>query len=180
MYKKISFPFLGICMLLLWASCVDDTDFDSLEDVALTPEVELNLIYFTINADQFYNPDTSTSILTVSDTTELRFLNEQVDESLKRADFYFKFTNSIPRNFNVDFQFLSEANDTTYVTQTFVEEGTLEAPQVTEFNETVTALEIAQLTQATKVVVSVTIPSSDATLQGSLNLQSKATYYLEY
>ena len=58
------------------------------------------------------------------------------------------------------------ANET-YATTTSVMEGSPDAAVVTEFTEVVGGATILQLTQADKVVVTVTIPSSDESLQGS-------------
>jgi len=174
--KPLAVVFAG----LLLTSCVKDTDFDQADDITLTPVVELDLIYFNIEAGEFYDEITDMPILTLSDTTEIRFLDDtEIQESLRRADFYFRFTNSIPRNFEVDFQFLSEQNDTTYITGTSVIEGTIENPVVTEFEQIIEGDDIVQLTMADRVVVSVTIPDSDPSLEGTLNLKSKTTYYLE-
>jgi len=180
MKRNLLRPLVVLFLSLLVVACVKDTDFDQAEDIALTPVVELDLIYFDIDAGEFYDEINEIPVLTVSDTTEIRFLDDtEIQESLRRADFYFKFTNSIPRNFQVDFQFLSEQNDTTYTTQTSVVEGTVAAPVVTIFEEIIEADEILQLTMANRVVVSVTIPDSNPDLEGNLNLKSKTTYYLE-
>ncbi len=181
MNKTLSLPIFAVCVCLFFTACIKDTDFDQAEDIALTPVVELDLIYFNLRADQFFDTINSNPILTVRDTTEIKFLDDSsLQESLKRAEFYFKFTNSIPRSFQVDFQFLSETNDTTYVAGTSVAEGTPTTPVITEFVENVEGDGILQITKANKVVVSVTIPSSDENLEGTLNLKSKTTYFLEY
>jgi len=181
MNKTIFQSILMVCACLLFSACIKDTDFDQAEDIALTPIVELDLIYFNLRADQFYDTINANPVLTVTDTTEIKFLDDSsLQESLKRAEFYFKFTNSIPRDFQVDFQFLSEANDTTYTAGTSVSEGIPTAPVITEYIEIVEEVDILRLTQASKVVVSVTIPSSDENLEGTLNLKSKTTYFLEY
>jgi hypothetical protein len=180
MKKNLLKPLAVLFLCLLVSACVKDTDFDQADDIVLTPVVELDLIYFNIDAGEFYDEINEIPILTVSDTTEIRFLDDtEIQESLRRADFLFKFTNSIPRNFQVDFQFLSEQNDTTYATQTTVVEGTIASPEVTIFEEIIEGDDILQLTMANRVVVSVTIPDSDPDLEGNLNLQSKTTYYLE-
>jgi len=178
MKTNLILPFITLCACILAASCVKDTDFD--QEVVATPIVELNLIFFDLEAGEFFDDETNNEILTLRDTTEIRFLDDTtIQESLLRAEFLFRFTNSIPRDFVVDFQFLSEESDTTYVTQTPVAMGSVDVPVVTEFIENVEGEAITQLTMANRVVVSVTIPSSDADLLGVLNLQSKTTYYLE-
>lgn len=180
MKKNLLTPFLGIFLSFLLFSCVKDTDFDQAQEITLTPVVELDLIYFNLDAGEFYDSITNTSILTIRDTTEIRFLDDSgTQESLVKAEFQFDFTNSIPREFQVDFQFLSEGGGETYRTGTNVSAGTPEVPRATQFLKTVEALDLEQLTMANRVVVSVTIPSSDASLEGILNLKSKTTYYLE-
>lgn len=173
-------PLLLLLLIAVISACVKDTDFDQAEEITLTPVVELDLIFFTLNASDFYDEVNNVPIPTLRDTTEIRFLDDsEVQESLLRADFLFNFTNSIPREFQVDFQFISEMNDTTYVTQTNVLPGTVESPVLTQFEEIVEGEEILQLTSANRVVVSVTIPAANPDLEGLLNLQSKTTYYLE-
>ncbi|GAB5401264.1 MAG: hypothetical protein Aureis2KO_28490 [Aureisphaera sp.] len=181
MKKNLLIPALCIFGGLLFFSCVKDTDFDEAENVTATPIVELNLIHFNLEANEFFDEVSNTPRLTLTDTTEIRFLDDtEIQESLLRADFLFRFSNSIPRSFVVDFQFLSEANEITYVTATTVpagEEGSPATPP--DFIQVVEGDDIALLTQANKVVANVTIPSADADLVGNLILQSKTTYYLE-
>ena len=166
-------------MIVLF-SCVKDTDFNQAENIALTPVVELDLIFFNLAGGDFFDTITNTPRLQVVDTTEIRFLDDSfVQDDLKRAEFLFNFTNSIPRSFQVDFQFLNEMNEITYQTQTAVAEGTTQNPQGTTFTETIVEEDVMSLTQANKVVVAVTIPAADASLEGNLNLQSKTTYFLE-
>jgi len=180
MKKNLLIPFLGVLLSLLLFSCVKDTDFSQAENVTLTPVVELDLIYFNAEAGDFFDPVTNTSILTLRDTTEIRFLDDTgIQESLIRAEFLFNFTNSIPRTFEVEFQFLNDMNEEMYVAMTTVDAGTELEPVLTQFIDNVEGEEITQLTMSNRVVISVTIPSSDASLQGVLNLQSKTTYYLE-
>jgi len=180
MKKNLLLPFIAVLACFVVISCVKDTNFGQAENITLTPVVELDLIFFDIEAGEFFDSITNTSRLTVRDTTEIRFLDDTgVQESLKRAEFLFNFTNSIPRTFQVDFQFLNEANEETYVTGTTVNAGTEQLPVLTQFIENVEGDDILQLTMADRVVVSVTIPSSDASLTGLLNLRSKTTYYLE-
>ncbi|NNF30607.1 MAG: hypothetical protein HKN66_04370 [Flavobacteriaceae bacterium] len=180
MKKNLLKPLTVIFLCVVAFACVKDTDFDQAEEIALTPVVELDLIYFNIEAGEFYDEVNNIPIPTLTDTTEIRFLDDtEIQESLRRADFFFKFTNSIPRNFQVDFQFLSEQNDTTYATQTSVAEGSVQTPVITEFEEIIEGDDILQVTMANRIVVSVTIPDANPDLEGTLNLQSKTTYYLE-
>lgn len=172
-----------ICAMVsvsLLLSCVKDTDFEQAEDITLTPVVELNLIFFDLPASSFFDSNTNTPRLQVSDTTDIRFLDDsEIQESLIRAEFFFKFDNSIPSSFDTQFDFLSADNEITYTTSVAVQEGEPSQSVITEFIENIEGDQILNLTQADKVVVTVTIPEADESLEGNLNLQSKTTYYLE-
>ncbi|SRR5690554_6733608 len=180
--KKILF--YGIVVFscsLFFAACVRDTNFDQIEEITLTPIVEFDAIYFDLPANRFFDSITSTPILTVTDTTKIKFLDDEfLRNNLKRLEFYFKFTNSIPNDFQVDFQFLSEANDIAYDVRTSVLPGTLDSPVITALFENIAEQDILRITQANKLVVLVTIASADDNLEGTLNLKSKGTYFLEY
>ncbi|WP_115122883.1 hypothetical protein [Marinirhabdus gelatinilytica] len=180
MLKNPQIPLFILIGAFLCLSCVKDTNFDDADNIVLTPVVELDLIYFNLNASDFFDTISNTPRLQIIDTTEIKFLDDAfVQEDLERAEFLFNFTNSIPRSFQVGFQFLNEQNDTTYTTQTNVLAGTALDTETTIFTEAVANEEIMDLTRANKVVVAVTIPSADAALEGMLNLKSKTTYFLE-
>ena len=180
MRTNLRLPFFGVFVSLLLFACVKDTDFDQAENITLTPVVELDLIYFNVEANDFFDSINNTTVPTIRDTTEIRFLDDTgIQESLVKAEFLFNFSNSIPRTFEVDFQFLSEENIETYRTSTIVDAGSEIEPQLTQFIETVEGEDILQLTMSDKVVVSVTTSLLDPNLSGVLNLQSKTTYYLE-
>ena len=177
---KITKLFFLLTSMLLFVSCFDGTDFDQANDVVVTPEIELDLIYFNLDASSFYNNATNTEVLVVEDTTDLDFLGgSDINDIIKGADFYFEFTNTIARGFNVSFDFLNNDNVSKYLMQTTVSPGSENTPVVSYFVQSLDVLQIKELTKANKVLVTVTIPSSSQDLSGVLNLQSKTTYYLQ-
>lgn len=170
-----------IAIILSLIGCIKDTDFDQIDEVIFTPEIELDLIYFNLDASEFFDTTTSTPRFTVRDTTALEFLDsDDITGSIKKIEFLFDFTNSIPKTFEVDFEFLRTNNSATYNTGTEVAAGSAGSPIQTLFTEDVEGADLNDIARASKVVVSVTIPAADADLNGILTLQSKATYYIEY
>ena len=67
---KITKQFILLTSILLFVSCFDGTDFDQTNEVVLTPEIELDLIYFNLEASNFYDYANNTEVLVVEDTTE--------------------------------------------------------------------------------------------------------------
>lgn len=180
MNKPLYLLLWSVLILVSFTSCVKDTDFDQADDIVLTPVVELDFIYFTLDSSDYYNPITGEHRLTASDTTNLNFLDETfVREDLKRAEFLFRFENSAPMNYVTEFQFLTENNVLKYELAIPIPAGSLNAPHLLEHIENIEGEGLNDLTHASKVVVNVTAPTSMENVEGALNLQSKTTYYLE-
>lgn len=178
-------PIIIICLIVIsciTASCVKDTDFDQAEQIALTPEFELDLIYFTVEPGQFQASGGLGESFRVTDTTDIRFLDDNfVVDALTRAEIFFRFTNSIPRDFTTQIEFLNDNDIVRYAFEIPVAGGSVSAPVITEHIEVIeTAEDIAELTRSSQVVISVFVPESPQDLEGTLNLQSKTTYFLEY
>jgi hypothetical protein len=182
MKTNSAYSYLGVLFLIAFLSaCVKDTDFDQANDIIVPPIVELDLIYFDLPAITFYDTIASSPILTVNDTTALPFLNdEEIHRNLKRAEFYYKVTNSIQREFQVVFEFLDEQNVLRYATEMTVNQGSVENAIVTEYIDNVEGSALRGLTTAEKVAVSVTIPTSNENLDGTIKLESKTTYHFEF
>lgn len=179
--KKTLTLFFSVAFFLLFFSCIKDTDFDQSNDINISPVFELDLIHFNLDASDFFDTINNIPLFTIRDTTQIKFLDDSFSrENLKRAVFEFNFTNSIPKEFRVNFQFLRSRQRVTYETETVITAGTVQNPNAYQFIEDVEGAKIDSLTRADRVVVTVTIPPSNDSIQGVLNLKSKTTYYFEF
>ena len=114
MNKKLRLLLLAMALTLVAVGCVKDTDFDQAADVAIRPVVETNLVFFNLEGAEFYDTISNLPRPVVSDTTEIRFLDDtDFQESLLRAEFRFRFDNRIPRDLLVSFDFISEEGEIT-------------------------------------------------------------------
>jgi len=162
-------------------SCIKDTDFDQADEIELSPVVELDFLFFTLDIDNFQENTGFEGTFTVVDTTEIRFLDGSfTQENLLSAEYFFRVTNSFPLGVDANFNFLTEENEPFYEIDFLILPGTNNNPASTEFIQTITAEEIEQLTQTNKVVVTFTLETLDENLSGVLNLQSKTTYFLKF
>ncbi len=174
---------LLVCAIFFTAySCVKDTDFNQASDIQGTPELEIDLVFFTVTPPQFIPEGSSDRPITVTDTTDFRILDDSfIQESLLQVDYYFRFANSIPSEFEANIRFLNEVNRLRYELTIAVAAGTVQLPVISEHIEVLDSPEqISLVTKASKIVVNITIPEAPQTVEGSLNLQSKGTYFLEY
>lgn len=181
MNKKLLPMLLAMGIVLATVGCVKDTDFDQAQDVTIRPIVETNLVFFNLEGAEFYDSVSNVPRAQVSDTTEIRFLDDtDFQENLLRAEFRFRFDNRIPRDFVVNYDFVSMDGELTYSTATTVPAGSEENPSLPEdFVEVVEGDDIISLTQANRVVVTVSMENAIPGLPGSLNMQSTVTFYLE-
>ncbi|WP_443632465.1 hypothetical protein ABXT64_08300 [Candidatus Marifrigoribacter sp. Uisw_064] len=180
MNKPLYLLFWSALIMVCFTSCVKDTDFDQADDIVITPVLELDFIYFALDENDYFNPITGEQLLTVSDTTSLNFLDGTfVQEDLKRAEFLFRFENSVNLDFITEFRFLNDNNVLKYELVIDIPAGSTTAPLLLEHIENIEDQGIIDLTRASKVVVNVTVPTSIENIEGALNLQSKTTYFLE-
>jgi len=176
---KYSCLFLFCCALFF--SCVKDTDFDQADAITPRQEVEVNFIFFNLEIDDFQVNPLSEGTLTVIDTTEIRFLDDDFAvDNIVAAEFFFKVSNTFPVGLDADFTFLSEENEPFFTINFPIQISEDGSPVLTEFTQLVTAEDIELLTLNDKVVVTISIQTDNQTLEGVLNLQSKTTYFLEF
>lgn len=177
MKKKLHILFLFTAISTLFMACVKDTDFNQTDDIVISPVVALDFIFFNINSENF--SDISPTNLIVTDTTFFDFLNEDfLVDNLIKADFYFKNTNSLPSQLITQYQFLDENNELNYEIIIPVNSGAINNPVITEYTEIIDEASIGNLTSSNKLVVNVIAPSPLVNFDGTLNLESKTTYYL--
>ncbi len=168
---------LSICLF----SCVKETDFNQADAIVLTHELEANFIYFTLQIDDFQAPTVPTGSLTVVDTTEIRFLDDDFAvDNIVSAEFFFRVSNTFPVGLDANFTFLSEENEPFYEINFPIEISEDGTPVITEFSQLISGEDLDLLTLNDKVVATLAINTTDETLEGELNLQSKTTYFLEY
>lgn len=181
MKTNLTIPILGVFSMLLFGSCVKDTDFGATDDILLSPILEVDLVYFDLEASDFYDISPINGNVTISDTTEIRFINaSELGSDIERIEFLFRLENGIPRVFDANFEFLNEDNEVKYEISGAATPGTINTPTITEITENVEGDNLIELTMSTKLVVSLTMPNPDINLSGNLNLKSKATYYLGF
>lgn len=172
---------LILTLFCVCIACVKDTDFDQVQDIIWQPVGEVNLVYFNLNIAQFDTLPENENFRIAIDTTEIRFLDEAfMQEHLKRAEFYIKTTNSFALPVTANFTFLSEENEPFYQFNFDIPEGQNNNPVISEHLHIVQGEDIALFTMNDKLVASFIIETQNDSLPGSLNLQSKVTFFIEY
>ncbi len=160
-------------------SCVKDTDLDQFNQTLLEPVVDLNLVFWEVEAPLFNNTSGNLPLGTVRDTTEVRFLDDpDTQDSVVRADFLFDFENTSDAEYDVVIDFVSLSGSVTYSLQTTISAGTVSAPEQQVVLQEIVAPEVSNITQAGLMAISAIVQGLPPN-QGSLKMKSKARFYLE-
>ena len=170
---------LPVLLLSLLFSCVKDTDFDQLQEVVLSPNIEVNLLFFEINSNEFIDPATGIARPVLSDVTDIPFLDDSdTQEGILKADFLYEFENTTSIDYQATISFKSGASSVMYALDILVPAGSIGNPQTHVVIDEIDVPEIYQITQANKISVSID-PMGQLPTDGSLKMRSKATFYFE-
>lgn len=173
------FKIFFLALLFLSSSCVRDVDFDQYEEIVLTPEAAIDLVFFTISADDFSGGASGEEVM-ARDETRLDFLDDDyIQNDLVRADFNFRFTNSFQSPLTATIRFLSPSNSVQHIIVIPVPGGNLNSPATADYTESIFQDQIVRIKRSIKVSIEITA-NEPLDTEGSLQLESKGFYYFQF
>ncbi len=186
--KKVYLLLCILIMALFTVSCVEDLDFDQVEDVVLTPVYEVDFIYSTFDTREFIDPNIDPSItipqVAVDDTLNYDLLGTDfIVDNLERVELTFEFRNTIERDFDLTFGFLNDAGSPIgpiYNLTALAGNGEGTEPVVTTEVIVLDSATINVLGAATKLVSVISVNNVNSALQGILEIRSKGSYFINY
>lgn len=107
--------FIGILyVILLLTSCLNDVDFDQVDDIEIYTDHNASLVYFDLDANDFLD-DLNNEVVEISDTVSIPVFAGPYNENfLIQADFLFNITNTFTRSITLQYEFLDENNNSVY------------------------------------------------------------------
>ncbi|GAB2780239.1 hypothetical protein [Salinimicrobium soli] len=166
-------------LFLVMQSCVKDVDIDQYQEIVIPPTAALDLVYFTLSAENFLN--SSGQVQTAKDEVRLEFLDDDyIQDGLVGANFNFIFYNTFPQAFSVTVKLLATNNSVRYQFPVEVPPGQPGTPTVVNYTELVPASRINDIKRSIKLVVEVEMQPNSEPIEGALRLESKAFYKFEF
>ncbi|GAA0724860.1 hypothetical protein GCM10009430_29740 [Aquimarina litoralis] len=195
--KKTYALLLFFSAILSTVSCVEELDFEQLEDVVLTPVFEADFIYSEFDIEEYIPdglpPDTEFTIPpeVVRDTANYDLVGTDFAvDNLDRVELTIEVRNTIEREFTLQFQFLTQngqpINDQFYsiLVRPGLGPGTepVVSPQPGDPNNPIelSQQDLNQLSSAQKIATEIIVPTLNTDLRGVLHIRSKASYYVNY
>ncbi len=178
-FLKSNLYFLSLFFLM--SSCVNNLDFNQIEEVSNTPVFISSLIYFTVVEDDFLDASGLLTDLTITDVSEFKvFENEEVSKNLQAIDLSIKIKNEFNTQFIGQIQFLDENDVLKYELTSLTID-----PNQLDFNylEKIEVNTNQSLLQARKIKVMIHLPTGTSTLDANQNeafeFKSALTYYIK-
>jgi hypothetical protein len=175
---------LLLIFIFLFTSCVDNIDFDQIEDFSASPIIKSTLVYFTVNQIDFFDVVNSVELVTpLNDTSDFTILKSNfVRENLLKALLEFEIVNKFNRSFRVNISFLDVNDNVTHAFSEF--HVTAKDESFTQQEEVIIAANQPFLS-STKVKVTIELsPSTDGSVidpnnPQTLKFKSAGTFYLK-
>tara|TARA_R110000765_G_scaffold226990_1_gene330924 strand:- start:66 stop:611 length:546 start_codon:yes stop_codon:yes gene_type:complete len=181
MLKRIGVKALIILFVLLQTGCVRDIDLDQADEFATEQDVDLDLIYFTLDAQNFTD-ETGTIIepVTTQETRVELFDDEFFQENLEELWLYVRIENTFSQGFITTLNFLDEEGNITYSVQINVTGSTNDQPVTTIYDEVITGEDLDLIRASISISIATEIIPDGNPVSGELNFQSKLRYHLTF
>ncbi|MFD1096829.1 hypothetical protein [Salegentibacter chungangensis] len=174
--------FLGFCALtLLMVSCVKDVDLGQGKEIQLTPDIQTDLLIYTVEKKDLIDSENGEIKQAIRDTVRLEFLDDDyIQNDLFSAELYFSNTNTFSQAFTTRISFLSESGAEQFSVNYDIPAGTEASPSSAEALEVVEEDRIHLLRNSIKMVVELQMQSAPGNLEGQLDFDSTGLFKFEF
>lgn len=178
-FLKSNLYFLSLYFLM--SSCVNNLDFNQINEVSNTPVFMSSLIYFTVVEDHFLDSSGLLTGLTITDVSEFKvFENEDISKNLQAIDLSIEIKNEFNIQFVGQIQFLDDNDVLKYELTTL----NINPNQLNfSYLEKVEINTNQSLLEARKIKVIIHLPTGTSTLNAheneELEFKSALTYYIK-
>ncbi|MGB8705289.1 MAG: hypothetical protein WCD31_09690 [Gillisia sp.] len=174
---------LGMLLFLLavTGSCVKDVDISQSQEITLNPDVQLDLLIFDVNQDDFIDPQTKALRTVVHDTVRLEFLDDDyVQQDLQQVELKYKYLNTFSQAFYSKVTFLSENDHIEHVSEFFIGAGSNNNPAETQKTDLIPPSDINSIKRSIKMAVEIEVQPNNDPFEGELKFQSKGLFSFQF
>ncbi|MDR5591740.1 hypothetical protein [Christiangramia sp. SM2212] len=171
---------LGVFSLML-VSCFKEVDFEQSQDIKLAPDLETDLLYYTLDQNDFLDSETNAYTPVIRDTVRLEFLDDDyIQDGLMHAEFTFMHENKFPFLIKSSIRFLSENDRTQFVVNYDIPPGSFESPSIIDTMHIIPVNDIRKVRRSIKMLVELEMIGGGKDLNGELDFQSKGLFEFEF
>lgn len=176
---KILFLLLTICLSL--SSCFKDVDFGQAQDINLKPDIDVDLLVYQLNENDFIESGDNSFTPVIRDTVRLEFLNDDyVQKSLQYAEFRFKHTNYFNQPIRSSIKFLDKNNRYLFGVDYTIPAGNDALPGVIDTIKVMQGSDILKVRKSIQMALELELQGSEKDLKGELDFSSKGLFKFEF
>jgi len=173
--------FLGLALIGLFTSCFQDVDFSQTEDIQITPDIDVDIIYYNLEKLDFLDSDTGEFTAIIRDTVRLEYLNDSyIQDGLTYAEFRFRHENSFPYAVRSELKFLNESNVKEFDINYIIPAGGSTLVSIVDSVYVVQEPEIDKVKDAIELAVELELLQPAKSLEGNLKFSSKGLFRLTF
>ncbi|MDT0684863.1 hypothetical protein [Autumnicola psychrophila] len=165
----------------VFTGCVKDVDFSQANDIVLSPDIQSNLVLYSVGEADFVDPVTKDIHTVIRDTVRLEFLDDDyIQNDLNSVEFYFRNINTFPQAFVSRVHFLSASGRKQFSINYPISPGNSDNPVSTERIEVMGADRIEQVKNSIIMVVELEVQTNEEAFTGDLEFASKGLFKFEF
>lgn len=170
-----------VVLSVLFSACVKDVDLDQKEDIVLSPEIDVDLVIYSLDEMDFQDPTAGALQTFISDTVRLEFLDDDyIQGDLTSVEFYFRHINTFPREIESKIRFLSNSNQEQFSVNYTISAGGSGNPVIADTTELIETARIGEVRRTIKMVVELEVQPGGAAFEGELNFASKGLFWFDF
>lgn len=179
--KRFRILITSLVFAVLLSSCFKDVDLGQAENIQLTPDVEIDLLYYQLNESDFIDSQTTTFTPLIRDTVRLEFLDDDyIQDGLVSAAFRFKHENSFLSPIASRIRFLDKNARQQFTVDYIIPAGTTAAPAILDTVYVREGSAINQVKRSIQVVLELDLMNSGENIKGELDFSSKGLFKFEF
>jgi hypothetical protein len=173
--------FLGLLLNVLLTSCFKDVDFGRTDEIKLSPDLEVDIIHYQLNKNDFIDSETGEYTPIIRDTIRLEYLDDSyIQDGLVHAEFLFRHENTFSDSIRSDIKFLAPNNRRQFNVAYVIPAGEMAAPAFVDTLHIMDESKITKVRRSLKMVVELEMLGSGAKLDGELKFSSKGYYRFKF
>lgn len=179
--KSIKTVIFGLLCAGLLAGCFKGVDMDQAQDITLQPDIDVDLLLYQLNENDFIDSETGEFTSVIRDTVRLEFLNDTyVQDGLQYAEFRLRHENTFPFPISSRIKFLNNSGNEQFHVNYEIPAGAVGAPAIIDTTHVMDASEIKKVRRTIQMAVELEMNGGDATIKGGLDFLSKGLFKFEF
>lgn len=166
---------------LMFTSCFKDVDFEQAKEIQLTPDIDVDLLFYQLNENDFLDSETNAYSPVIRDTVRLEFLDDEyIQDGLMYAEFRFRHENGFPNDINSKIRFLNKNGRTEFNVNYVIPAGSVDSLAVIDTVHVMEGNNIARVRRSIQMVVELEMIGGGKNLEGKLDFSSKGLFKFEF